>query len=144
MRLIEGKAEHLECMGAVSVLMTRSPTYCQYPVACLSEWIEPAIVLSQIKLFRDAAGILVGYMTWAFLAEDTEDRFVHDPQVLLHLSEWNEGTNLWIMDFVCVNGEVRSLVREAFSMFPAFTTAKSVRRREDGSVRNVVTWRRPH
>ncbi|MDH5821775.1 toxin-activating lysine-acyltransferase [Luteimonas sp. RD2P54] len=141
MRFIEFDQTALEALGAVSVLMSRSPTYCQYPVACMPEWIEPAILLRQIKIFRDSAGVLAGYMTWAYLAPDVEDRFKNDPSVLLHFSEWNEGDRLWIMDFVCVNGNVRGLLREARASFPKAATAQSLRRNEDGAVRKVSTWR---
>jgi len=81
-------------------------------------------------------------MTWALLAEDTEQRLIHDPEVLLHFSEWNEGDRLWLLDFVLLDGNIRTVVKEAFRLFPHFTEAKSLRRRPDGSVRKVTTWRR--
>jgi hemolysin-activating ACP:hemolysin acyltransferase len=98
--------------------------------------------LNQISIFKNEAGILCGYATWAFVAEDTEQRLIQDPQVLLHFSEWNEGDRLWILDLLCVHGDVRSLIRELFKQFPKVNEAKSLRRREDGSIRKIVTWRR--
>jgi cytolysin-activating lysine-acyltransferase len=81
-------------------------------------------------------------MTWAILAEDTERRLINDPEVLFHLSEWNEGDRLWIMDFVLLDGKFKNVLKEAHQLFPGFTEAKSLRRRVDGSVRKVTTWRR--
>ena len=127
-------------MGLVAVAMMRSSKYCQYPIASLALWIEPAVLLKQIHFFSDAGGNLVGYMTWAFLAEDTERRLTHDPEVLFHLSEWNEGERLWIMDFVLLDGKFRSFLTEAFALFPKATVAKSLRRYDDGRVRKITTW----
>jgi cytolysin-activating lysine-acyltransferase len=129
-------------MGMVAATMTRSSEYCQYPIACLAVWIEPAVLLDQIHFFRDRGDNVVGYMTWAFLAEDTEQRLLHDPEVIFHLSEWNEGDRLWIMDFVLLGGRLRALLKEAARLFPGFERAKSLRRRENGSIRKVTTWRR--
>ena len=83
-----------------------------------------------------------GYMTWAFLAEDTEKRLVGDPNVLFHISEWNEGDRLWIMDFVVIGGDARRRIQEAMALFPQCDQAKSLRRREDGSVRKITLWKR--
>jgi cytolysin-activating lysine-acyltransferase len=129
-------------MGMVAATMTRSSEYCQYPIACLAVWIEPAVLLDQIHFFRDRGDNVVGYMTWALLAEDTEQRLLHDPEVIFHLSEWNEGDRLWIMDFVLLGGRLRAVLKEAGQLFPGFKQAKSLRRREDGSIRKVTTWRR--
>jgi cytolysin-activating lysine-acyltransferase len=132
-----------EAMGLAASLMSKRSEYCEYPIACIPVWIEPAIQLRQIHFFYDLGQVPVGYMTWALLAPDTEDRLLHDPNVLFHLSEWNEGDRLWIMDFVLIGGNVRQLIREAFRLFPDFVAAKSVRRTADGSVRRISTWRRP-
>jgi cytolysin-activating lysine-acyltransferase len=129
-------------LGLVAATMMRSSQYCEYPIACLAVWIEPAILLNQIYFFRDLGGNVVGYMTWALLAEDVERRLIHDPDVLFHFSEWNEGDRLWIMDFVLLDGKLRTMVKEAFSLFPHFTEAKSLRRQPDGTVRKVSIWRR--
>ncbi|WP_425599761.1 toxin-activating lysine-acyltransferase [Xanthomonas arboricola] len=75
----------LHRIGSICLLLTRSRTYCQFPIACISEWIVPAVLLGQSILFRDSAGNLSGYMTWAFLAEDSERRILNDPNFLLHI-----------------------------------------------------------
>ena len=129
-------------LGLACAAMMRSSEYCQYPTACLALWIEPAILLGQIHFFYDLGGNLIGYMTWALLAEDTEERLIHDPRVLFHLSEWNEGERLWIMDLVLIDGSVRESLKEACSLFPNFRSAKSLRRRKDGTVRRVTIWKR--
>lgn len=135
-----GKDLHL--IGCVCSIMLRSRTYCQYPILCISEWIRPAILLDQILLFDDEAGNLSGYITWALLAEDVENRIVSDPNVLLHISEWNEGDRLWIMDMVVLNGDLKRHLRHMLSQFSGFNEAKFIRRREDGTVRKVSVFGR--
>jgi len=135
-------SEFLEQVGLAATVMGRSPQYCQYPIACIQLWLEPAIRHNQIKFFRNESGVAVGYITWAWLAEDTECRLLHDPSVLLHISEWNEGDRLWILDFVLISGDIRARLRDAAALFEREQSAKSLRRRDDGTVRKVTTWRR--
>ncbi|MFC5437308.1 toxin-activating lysine-acyltransferase [Rhodanobacter umsongensis] len=133
--------DYMRALGAVSAVMMRSPEYCQYPIACLAEWIRPALLLDQYHLFHDEGGNLVGYMTWAFLAEDVEQRLLHDPAVLFHLSEWNEGDRLWIMDFVVLNHDLRPCLDVARARFAGLGEVRWLRRREDGSIRKVLHCR---
>lgn len=127
-------------MGRVAVAMTRSDNYCQYPVACLAVWIKPAILLEQIHYFYDELGSLAGYMTWAFLAPDVECRLVNDPDVLFHISEWNEGDRLWIMDFVVFKGNVRRYIKQARALFPGIQTVNWLRRDDEGLVKKIMKW----
>lgn len=131
-----------KALGLTVTVMGQSPDYCQYPIACIPLWLEPAIRHRQIHFFLDNAGFPVGYLTWAWLATDTEKRLQYDPTVLLHISEWNEGDNLWILDFVLVSGDLRARLREAVSLFGGHTQASSLRRHADGTVRKISVWRR--
>jgi hemolysin-activating ACP:hemolysin acyltransferase len=141
-RLDLNSSNYHKSLGLVAEAMCKSDSYCQYPIACITLWIEPAILHDQIHFFFDSSGNLTGYITWAFLSPDVEHRLIHDPLVLLHISEWNEGNCLWIMDMVVLSGDTRCIVNQAFSLFPMRREAKSLRRRDDGSVRKIVTWRR--
>jgi cytolysin-activating lysine-acyltransferase len=134
-------SEFLEQVGLAATVMGQSPQYCEYPIACIQLWLEPAIRHNQIKFFRNESGVAVGYITWAWLAEDTEFRLIHDRSVLLHISEWNEGDRLWILDFVLLSGDIRVRLRDAAALFKDEQSAKSLRRRDDGAVRKVTTWR---
>lgn len=133
--------EYFAKVGIVASLMGASPRYCTYPVACIALWLEPAIRHEQFYIFRNESAAPVGYVTWAWLAADTEHRLLNDPDVLLHISEWNEGDRLWILDFVLISGDVRSRIREAAGLFKQSACARSVRRNDDGTVRRVTTWR---
>lgn len=129
-------------LGWAATAMMKSDLYCQYPVACLDLWIRPAIVLGQIHFFVDRAGAPRGYVTWAFLSPDVERRLLDDPEVVLHLSEWNEGDRLWLLDLVVPGERLRPRIREVKRLFPDIDAARSVRRDDDGRVRKLTVWKR--
>ncbi len=136
-------ADYARQLGTAAMLMLQCKRYPYFPIASLAAWIQPAILLKQIKFFFDYKGRPIGYLTWAFLAPDVEEKWISDPKVLLHFSEWNEGDRLWIMDFVAPSGFARTISAYArHSMFPDHSEARSLRRRADGSVRSVSVWRR--
>jgi hemolysin-activating ACP:hemolysin acyltransferase len=109
-----------------------------------SDRLDRPIFTEQLAVFyRWNDSEPVGYVTWALLAPDVEHRWLHDPQVLLHESEWNEGENLWIMDFLALPGYCEDIVEFIEqNMFAGYSEARSVRRNADGTVRKVSTWRR--
>lgn len=134
----------MEKRGAVALLLAKSKQYRKLPFACLSVWIEPALLSNQLAIFyRWNDGKPIGYMTWAFLAPDVEQRWKNDPKVLLHDSEWNEDGTLWIMDFLALPGYCEDIVEFVDrNMFAGHTQAYSLRRRSNGSVRKVSCWTR--
>lgn len=135
-------AEFYAELGAAVDAMAKSDKYCQYPIASVTLWIEPAIRHEQIHFFRDESGQVCGYLTWAWLCEDTEQRLLRDCNVLLHISEWNEGERLWILDFLVHSGDVRTWIREARMLFGEVMQAKSLHRWDDGRLRKVITWKK--
>jgi len=135
-------AEYHRKLGWVATCMMGSDRYCQYPIACLTLWIRPAILLDRIHFFFDRSGGVSGYFTWAHLAQDTQKRLLDEPSPLLHVSEWNEGDRLWVLDFVNLRGGVQQKVSQIAALFPDEQQASALRRHEDGSVRKVTLWRR--
>ena len=98
-------------MGSIAKLHDRDIAYFQ-------NWIVPAIQHRQFGLFVTAAGGRpVGMVTWAYLAEDVESRLALDGNYVLHSSEWKEGRNLWLLDFVAPFGHARSMMRHLAHQF---------------------------
>lgn len=132
-----------EQLGLVAGLMYQTPSYCSYPVACLKAWIEPVINHRQIWFAFDSQGRAVAYFTWAWLAPDVAHRLEHDPNVLLHYSEWNEGEQLWIMDLVAPYGHAQDVMRYLRDhKFAAQREIRWLRRDEKGAVRHVTIFDR--
>jgi cytolysin-activating lysine-acyltransferase len=130
--------------GIVAHLMGSNPTYCRFPIVSLKMWIDPAIITNQLEIFFDAdSSNPVGYITWALLAPDVEHRWINDPKVVLHDSEWNEGHNLWIMDFLALPGYCEDIVEFIEeNLFAQHSQAFSLRRDAKGVVRKLSCWKR--
>jgi|GEM_PF-4150239 hemolysin-activating ACP:hemolysin acyltransferase len=75
--------------------------------------ILPAIQLDQIMFAFDQAGLPVGLVSWAYLADDVHNALLVDAWRPLHISEWNEGSNLWIMTLLAKRGSAYFTFRSA-------------------------------
>mgnify|MGYP001545289269 CR=1 FL=1 len=134
-------ATQLEKLGAVTKLVTRTREYRSFIVSALHVWIEPAIDFDQIRVFYNTSGEPVGYVTWAWLDPRARERFIHDPRFLFHPSDWTEGPELWILDFVAPFGHASDMWKQLRTE-PRFTETEAfsyLRRRADGSIRRVTT-----
>lgn len=101
-----------------------------------------AIDHGQIKVFYDSEGTPIGYVTWATLDNATQSALRSNPLIDLPLEAWNEGHNLWVMDFVVLRrGEFRfmlsSLLDEAAASFDSVSFFR-VRRNDPNP--NSTTW----
>lgn len=115
----------------------------RFRIASLQYWLTPAIRLKQIKFFFDETGNPVGYLTWAFVSTEVSQSAMDDKVEWLHLSEWNEGLNLWIVDLVAPYGHAKNIALYARNvLFPHHEQAFAVRRADDGRIRRVVQLRR--
>lgn len=133
-----------EQMGLVVLLSNACKERGLYQLLCLHLWIEPAIRHGQIKFYFDERRRPIAYLTWAYLAPDVEYRLSHDPTVLLHESEWNEGDNLWFLDVVAPFGHLNKVIHHARdTLLAGHNEARWLRRNPDGTVRKVAVWRRP-
>ena len=59
--------------------------------------IYPPITLNQYSIHRDEDGIY-GFTNWAFLDEETEQKFLDERS--LDLNDWNTGENTWVIDTI--------------------------------------------
>lgn len=79
-------------------------------VLCRAVW--PAIVLNQIEFLFNSKGIPAGFVTWAFLTRERAEVLARHDDFDLHLSEWNEGCELWVMDVFAPTGGTPALARK--------------------------------
>lgn len=128
-------------LGRAVMAIIKSRRCSRRTVSWLVDWLVPAIRHKQIYFFRDDGGSECGYVIWAWLAGDVERRLLMEPNKPLHISEWNEGSNLWFLGLFVNTGNIRIWIKEVRRLFPHVERAKSLRRRGDGSVRRVTTWK---
>ncbi|MBK6616097.1 toxin-activating lysine-acyltransferase [Ottowia sp.] len=116
-----------------------------FRMSSLKYWVKPAIELGQIKIFFDKSGTAVGFCTWAYVGDDLAAKLGSQDVLALHLSEWNEGLNLWFVDFVALNGYAFTIARwMKRNMFESFAAASGARgSAEDGSKRTFRFRRYP-
>jgi hemolysin-activating ACP:hemolysin acyltransferase len=106
------ESRRAETIGFVCDLASRSPFHVNLPLAPLLGMVDSAIQLNQIKVYFNDYGECMGYITWAFLAPDVEQRFLHGQDISLHITEWNEGASLWIIDFLVPRGSIPYVLRD--------------------------------
>lgn len=114
-----------------------------FPLSAIEYWIAPAITLGQIKFFFDARGKPVAYLTWAFLSDEVSARMERDAINVLHISEWNEGLNLWALDLVAPYGHGRLVCRHIrYEMFEFASILRGIKRNKDEDMVRVRRfWR---
>lgn len=130
-------------LGYANMVIFNCKQYSTFRILTLDFWISPAINHKQILFLFDITAKPIGYVIWAHLAPDTEQRLMKDLNFLLHPSEWNEGGRTWIIDFCFPCGGVSEVVRklkillQKKSIYQVFW----VRRNSDYSVRKSMSCR---
>lgn len=101
-----------QALGFVTELMGTSPFHAQMPVGALLPLFSSALALDQIKLYFNDYGEFMGYVSWAFLAPDVEQRYLRGKDLNLHMFEWNEGGSLWIIDLLMPRGSINYVLED--------------------------------
>lgn len=95
-------------LGSILRLLNATP-YRELRLASIEAQLLPPIRLRQTSTVRGPRGLVLGYASWAYVSDEVDDELARDPSRLLLLPEWNEGTNLWLMEFVALRHRVREL-----------------------------------
>lgn len=101
-----------EELGYAAFLNSRVSARSDYPIGSLRAWVEPAVLMRQIRFFFSSSGEAVGYYTWAYFSEETAKAYVEGSLLMLNLPEWREGQQLWLLDLVAIPGQARNVLRE--------------------------------
>lgn len=82
--------------GAVSLILADDENWNGDLRKLLVEEILPSARHGKIAFFLNFDRVPVGFITWAHLSEETEQRVVQTVDPWIHISEWNEGPSIWI------------------------------------------------
>ncbi|MFN3861386.1 MAG: toxin-activating lysine-acyltransferase [Roseateles sp.] len=88
--------ERQRVVGAVSLILAEQEGWRGDLRTLLAEEILPCARHGKIAFFLNFDRVPVGFVTWAHLSEETEQRLLTTMDPWLHLSEWNEGPSPWI------------------------------------------------
>lgn len=130
-----------ELIGWAVFVISKKGCYLDYPIASLIAWLLPPARLHQFHVFANSQGRVLGYMTWALLAPDTESQWIAQRAKSWHLSEWCEGDRLWVIDFVALPGTIRECIRQAWNLPLGCDQVRYLRRRHEGRTRLTVLTR---
>lgn len=127
-----------EALGQVVGLMMASPNHKHLFVTDLEWLVAPPILLRQFRIFRrDNAP--VGFVSWAFLSAEAEERLAAG-QIKLNPAEWNFGGQPWLIDVVAPFGGGEAMVKEVKEKVFADRKLKVLQPAPDGTRLAVAEW----
>lgn len=106
------KIERARTLGFICGLARNSHRHAQMPLGSLLGMLDSAILVGQFKLYFNHYGECMGYVVWAFLAPDVENRMLKGKGTTLNLEEWNQGASLWVIDFLVPHGSLPYVLRD--------------------------------
>ncbi|WP_338909944.1 toxin-activating lysine-acyltransferase [Serratia marcescens] len=124
----KSKFSQYESLGFAVSCMLMNKNYSLYHIKTLQLWTQEAINQNQFKILFDHLDNPLGYITWAYLRDETLGRLINAPQFLLHNSEWDEGGTLCILDFCCKPGSAHLCLEHLKTAHPV-------------AERRTVVWR---
>lgn len=106
-----------EVLGAILWLWSNSPKYCQAPLQDAMAHILPILKNGQFALFsRNYCPI--GYCSWAFFNEQTEQLYLQSNDILIKDLGWNTGDIMWFIDRFAPFGDSRIMKKALSQLFP--------------------------
>ena len=113
--LAKATAEANAAFGTIVSLMLTREEHQQLFLQDLKWLVVPALLHRQFRIFR-IKGVPVGYLLWAHVTEEVEQRLL-SPTPKLRPDEWDAGDRTWVIDFHCPPGDREKLkvaVMESF------------------------------
>lgn len=93
-------------------LSTMSPLHKDYNyLDCVINFGYP-LFKNQYALYS-VNGITVGYLSWAWFSEETEEEFYNTEKIITDPDIVNSGSQGWIIDVIAPHGHVRQTVKHA-------------------------------
>lgn len=129
--------QRAKLLGYIWSVMMTSKNLKNRRFEILETLINPAFRHGYVTVLFNTVSEPVAYFIWAYLTPDVEERIMRTGTLDLHLSEWNEGEQLWILDCAVRKGYFSSVVKQhLLTAFPAETTARYYKQRG-----NKIIWK---
>ncbi len=94
--------KYIALKDIITLMSNAKEPYNTMDVEYVKGMIIPPIELNQFKIFYDDSKNPVGYVTWAFLNKEAEEKLINDNEYFTR-SDWKSGETLWYIDTVCVD-----------------------------------------
>ncbi|MEQ1788863.1 MAG: toxin-activating lysine-acyltransferase [Rickettsiales bacterium] len=124
-------------LGDIITLMTQSPAHSNYKIQHFSSVVLPPVQLNQFRIYHDAKKRPVGFVSWAMLSAEAEDKFLNHATPLT-MEEWASGDIIYIMEFIAPYGHAQKITADLKKRYPN-QKAHAVRYDTTGKNGKVVT-----
>jgi len=104
-------------IGDIITLMTQSPAHTDYKISHLSKVVLPPVQLNQYRIYHDAKKKPVGFVSWALLSKEAEQKFLNSASPLT-LEEWASGDIMYIMEFIAPFGHAQKIIKDLQKCYP--------------------------
>ncbi|MGV2018160.1 toxin-activating lysine-acyltransferase [Agrobacterium sp. 22-223-1] len=120
-------------LGELVYLMLASDLHRKYFINDIGSVFFPPIDLNQFRIYHRNGGP-VGFVTWASLSKEIEDRYLNT-NYILRPDDWGSGDRILFMDLIAPFGDGKNIVRDLRkNVFPDIA-ARSFRVRRDSKPR---------
>jgi hemolysin-activating ACP:hemolysin acyltransferase len=116
-----------QTIGMVSAIVASQPYSIEKLDRLIVDEVVPAYRHGCLKIFFDMDQVPVGFVTWAWLSAETEARLLQTMDPWIHLSEWTEGSTLWIRCFLTPPQQrIRAMSLCMRELFPRVDRARTL------------------
>jgi len=131
--------EAAQVLGQIVALLSQSAAHRHVFLSDLEWLLMPPLALRQFSVFRHN-DVPVGYVSWAFLSDETEARLKSGTRPRLQPGEWKGGDNLWIVDIVAPLGGADKMLAELKEKLFRDRPFKTLAPAPDGNGQMTVEW----
>jgi len=132
--------QRLKMLGSLVCLMQNSELHRNYTIAELEERFIPSLLHNQFRYY-EIDGIPIGFVNWAWLDEETEEKYKTGDYELA-LDEWVGGSSLWFPELVAPYGHARKMVADLrTNVHKKGTPAQALRISPEGELMGIASYR---
>jgi ACP:hemolysin acyltransferase (hemolysin-activating protein) len=106
--LLGGEQNEAEVLGATVWLWMHSPMHRDAPLHTLPTLLLPIIKRQQYVLVVENERP-VFFLSWAWLNEEAEARFLTRPSIEMKEEDWDSGDRIWFCDWIAPFGHTRAM-----------------------------------
>lgn len=127
---------NLEILGEMCWLYSQSNTHRNWPMFSLQQWLLPAILTQQTRIYRKA-GKPYAFVSWAWLSKEVEEKYVLNTSSL-QPKDWKSGDRGWILDWVAPFGGTREIAHDIkHNVFP-YDVGRFLRTKDGNDTLRIV------
>ena len=127
-------------LGEVTSLLMSSDLHKQYKFSDLVYFFLTPIHLNQFRIYKNTQGKPVGLVTWAFLSDEIEKKYM-SMKYNLAAKDWNSGKNLWFIDFLAPYGDMKMVAKDLRNNIFPNHRGKSVKMDATGRIKGIGEWK---